>query len=284
VVGGVGARDLARLFKLPISALSALSAATGYIAWARGVQWGLLPACAAVLLLTGGASALNEAQEHAADALMDRTKGRPIPAGRISTRTASAIGALVCAIGLAMLFRWGGTAAALLGAAAVTWYNGVYTPLKRLTAFAVLPGALVGIAAPAIGWVAAGGSIKDGRLLALCFFWLMWQVPHFSLLVMKNAHEYEKAGIPTLARVFSPLQLARVSFVWIAATSASALLIPVFGVSGSPWAGIALAIAGAALCAFEWRYLWRRAFARAFIAMSSYAVVVVAVVVVDAVW
>jgi protoheme IX farnesyltransferase len=112
----------------------------------------------------------------------------------------------------------------------------------------------------------------------------MWQVPHFSLLVMKNGDEYERAGLPTLAKVFSPPQLARASFVWIAATAVSALLIPVFGVSQSPWVGIALAVAGAVLCAYEWRQLWRRAFAGAFYAMSSYAVIVVAVVIVDAVW
>jgi len=191
---------------------------------------------------------------------------------------------IVAAVGLAIMFKAGGAAAALIGAAAVTWYNGVYTPLKRVSAFAVVPGALVGVAAPAIGWVSAGGSIADGRLLALCFFWLMWQVPHFSLLIMKHGAEYESAGIPTLGRVFSPAQLARVSFVWIAATAASALLIPIFGVSGSPWAGIALAVAGAALCAYEWRSLWRRAFASAFYAMSSYAVAVGAVVIADAVW
>jgi protoheme IX farnesyltransferase len=240
--------------------------------------------CAAVLLLACGASALNEAQEHAEDALMDRTKARPIPVGKISPRGAWIAGGLVGMSGLTMLYWSAGAAAALLGAAAITWYNGVYTPLKRATAFAVVPGALVGVASPAIGWVAAGGSIRDGRLLALCFFWLMWQVPHFSLLVLKNGDEYERAGLPTLASVFSPAQLARVSFVWIAATAVSALLIPVFGVSESPWVGIALALAGAALCACEWRYLQRRAFAPAFYAMSSYAVVVVTVVIVDAVW
>jgi heme o synthase len=280
----MNARDLARLFKLPISALSALSAATGYVAWARGVGWTLLPMCAAVFLLACGASALNEAQEHREDALMDRTKARPIPAGKVSPGAAAIAGTVAGAFGLGMLLWSGGPTAALVGAAAITWYNGVYTPLKRVTAFAVVPGALVGVAAPAIGWVAAQGSIKDGRLLALCFFWLMWQVPHFSLLVMKNGDEYERAGIMTLASVFSPAQLARASFVWIAATAASALLIPVFGVSQSPWVGIALALAGAALCAYEWRYLWRRAFAGAFYAMSSYAVVVVAIVIADAVW
>jgi heme o synthase len=281
--GRLSAGDVARLLKLPVSGLSALSAATGYLAAARALGVGLVTSCAGVLLLACGASALNEAQEHVRDALMDRTKARPIPAGKISKTTAAIVGAGAAALGLAMLLRWAGATAAMLGAAAVTWYNGVYTPLKRVTAFAVVPGALVGAASPAIGWVAAGGSIGDGRLLALCFFWLMWQVPHFSLLVMKRAKEYASAGFPTLAGVFSPRQLARVSFVWISATAASALLIPFFGVSGSPWSGIVLAVAGVALCAYEWGALWRKAFARAFFVMNSYAVVVVAVIVIDAV-
>jgi len=282
VASRIAPGDVTRLFKLPVSALSALSAATGYLAWAREASWGLLGVFASVLLLACSASALNEAQEHDRDALMERTRSRPIPAGKLSPRAALAVAAVVGITGLAWLSLTGGATPALLGALAVALYNAIYTPLKRITAFAVVPGALVGGVAPAIGWAVAGGSLWDGRLLALCFFWLMWQVPHFSLLLARSSVEYALARFPTLRDFFSDSQLARVTFVWIVGTAASALLIPIFGVCGSPWAGIALAAAGAVLCLFTWRALAHRAFDGAFRAMSAYALVVIAVLVADA--
>jgi len=117
------------------------------------------------------------------------------------------------------------------GGLAVLWYNGVYTPLKRLTAFAVAPGALIGALPPAIGWTAAGGSAGDLRLLALAFFFFIWQVPHFWLLLFKYGEEYAEAGFPSITRLFSTTQLGRLTFVWMLATAAASLLLPLYGVS-----------------------------------------------------
>jgi protoheme IX farnesyltransferase len=277
--GRLGPGDLARLFKWPISALSAASAASGYLAWAREFRVGVWPVCGAVLLLAFAGSAFNQAVEHRRDALMERTRQRPIPSGKLAPRTAVLIAALVGTLGTVWLYWSGGTKATLCGVAAVLWYTAVYTPLKRVTAFAVLPGALIGAASPAIGWLAAGGPLGDGRVLGLCFFWFMWQVPHFSLLLAARSGEYAAAGFPTLA--LSDSALARTTFVWIAAAAVSALLIPVFGISGSPWVGPSLALAGAALCVLAWTSLGRRAFAQTFRAINLYALVVLTVVVVD---
>jgi len=141
------------------------------------------------------------------------------------------------------------------------------------------PGALIGAASPAIGWFGAGGPVADTRVLGLSFFWFMWQVPHFSLLVARHGGEYKAAGFPVLP--LSDAALARATFVWIAATAVSALLIPLFGISGSRWAGPALAVAGAALCALGYASLARRRFARAFRTINLYALVVLALVTVD---
>jgi protoheme IX farnesyltransferase len=275
----LGPGDLARLFKWPVSALSAVSAASGYLAWAREPRAGVWPVCGAVFLLACSGSALNQAAEHRRDALMDRTRQRPIPAGKLSPRAAVLIAVVVGVGGSVWLWLTGGTLAALTGVGAVLWYTAVYTPLKRVTAFAVLPGALIGAASPAIGWFAAGGPLADARVLGLCFFWFMWQVPHFSLLLARHSGEYAAAGFPSLT--LSVSALARTTFVWIAASAASALLIPVFGITGSPWVGPGLAAAGVALCVVAWTSLWRGAFARAFRAINFYALVVLTVVAVD---
>ena len=271
--------DLLRLVKWPVSALSAVATASGYLAWAREFRSGIWPVCGAVFLIACAGSALNQAAEHRRDALMERTRRRPIPAGKLSARAAVLFASVIGVGGLVWLWVSGGPVAALLGLAALLWYAAVYTPLKRLTAFAMLPGALIGAASPAIGWFGAGGSLADARVLGLSFFWFMWQVPHFALLFARHGGEYRAAGFPTLP--LSDSALTRSTFVWIAATAVSALLIPVFGISGSPWVGPALGAAGAVLCACGYASLARRAFARAFRTINLYALLVLALVTVD---
>lgn len=240
---------LAELTKVRISAVSTLSAATGYIAAAGTVDLGLLWACLGTMLLACGASALNEVQERDLDAQMERTRHRPIPSGRIGARDALGV-AVTCALaGTGVLLTASGLWPALFGVAALLWYNGLYTPLKRRSAFAVVPGSVIGSLPPAIGWTAGGGGPADPALLALAFFFFVWQVPHFWLLLFRLGPDYERAGFPTLTRIFSLAQLSRLTFVWMAATAASCLLLPLFGLSRSPWAALGLALTAVALIA-----------------------------------
>src|SRR5512147_2081122 len=97
-------RDLARLFKLPISLMSAASTATGYLAFTHELTWRLLPVVGAVLCLAFAACALNQAQDHRLDARMERTRGRPIPKGRVSPVGAISLAALLG--GSALLVLW----------------------------------------------------------------------------------------------------------------------------------------------------------------------------------
>jgi protoheme IX farnesyltransferase len=218
------------------------------------------------------------------DARMERTRGRPIPAGRIGVPAALGISALLSSAGALLLWRGAGALPALLGLGALAWYDGVYTPLKRVTAFAVVPGAVVGALAPAIGWTAAGGALGDPRLGALCAFFLLWQVPHFWLLAIRHAEDYERGGFPTPARRFSAAQMGRITFVWTLATGGAALLLPLFGVTRSPGAAFALAATGVALLPAAWRLLRspEAAVDRAFLAVNLVAVAVMAVVAADA--
>jgi protoheme IX farnesyltransferase len=229
------------LSKVRIAVLSMMSAVTGYLLAARGVDAGVLPLMAGVFLLAGGAGALNQVQEVDVDARMMRTARRPIPSGRMSRCTALLIAIALLAAGGLLLS--GNPVALALGACTVFWYNAVYTPLKRVSAFAAIPGGVVGAIPPVIGWVMAGGSATDPRILAVAFFFFVWQVPHFWLLLMRIGDDYHRAGLPTLTTLFSRPQLARIVFVWMIATAVACVSMPMFGVSTSVWVAAGLGVA-----------------------------------------
>ena len=175
------------LTKLRISGASTFTAAAGYVAYLRGANVGLVTTLLGILLLAMGSSALNEVQEHKYDALMPRTASRPIPKGDLSPTLATVIAVVMAVCGFLVLLFAHNLTSALLGALALAWYNGFYTPLKRISPFAVVPGSLIGALPPAIGWTAAGGSISDPTVLALAFAVFICQVPHFWLLVGLHA-------------------------------------------------------------------------------------------------
>jgi protoheme IX farnesyltransferase len=106
---------------------------------------------------------------------------------------------VLAAVALAGLGWLGGWLAVALGALAVLWYNGIYTYLKRRSSLASVVGSVIGAIPPAIGWVCAGG-VLDGPILALSFFLLMWQVPHFLLLALRLDADYAQANLPTFVR------------------------------------------------------------------------------------
>ena len=219
---------LIELTKLRISAASTVTAAAGYVVCLRRVDAGLLTTLAGILLMAMGASAINECQERQLDARMARTEARPLPQGIISLRSALAIAGGLAVSGFLVLLLAHGLVPALLGGLAVAWYNAFYTPLKRVSAFAVIPGALIGALPPAIGWTAAGGQVRDPAVLALAFVFFIWQVPHFWMLVAMHAESYEAAGFPTIVKLLGRQRLARLSFTWICGTAAACALLPMF--------------------------------------------------------
>jgi protoheme IX farnesyltransferase len=277
-------RDYAQLFKLPISMMSTVSAATGYLAFTHAFSWRIFPLCLAILLLAFAACALNEAQEHKLDAQMERTRRRPIPSGKISPLAATVWAVALATIALAGLGLLGGWLTAGLGALAVLWYNGFYTYMKRRSSLASVLGSVIGAIPPAIGWVAAGGHI-DGPILSLSFFLLMWQVPHFWLLALRLDGDYAQASFPTFVGRLGKDSVSRVTFMWTAATAASALLLPIFGLSTSPFLGLGLVVAGVWLVLVAWRSLrvpGTPGIRRAFHAINYYAVMVMGAVILDA--
>jgi len=217
------------LCRAPIAFFAACATVTGSLLASHQTPSFVGVTAVAVFILAAGASALNQYQERDIDARMERTRRRPLPAGVISPSHALFIALLLIFVGLSMLALAAGKGPAFLGMIALLWYNGIYTYLKRVTAFAAVPGAIVGMIPPLIGWVAAGGSPADPRLLVVCLLFFLWQVPHFWLQVLHHGEEYEQAGLPSLTKVLSKGQIARITFIWICAAAVASLLLPLYG-------------------------------------------------------
>ncbi len=221
-------RLLLALTRARVTIAVTLTTATGYILGAGRVDANLGMAVLGVFLLASGASALNQCQDARIDGLMERTRRRPLPAGLIDLPTALFVAILLMLAGLYVLASIGTNTGTLLllSGFAVLWYNGVYAYLKRITAFAVVPGALIGAIPPVIGYLAAGGSFASPLVLLMGTFFFVWQIPHFWLLLLMCGSQYDDAGLPVLTRVFSPRQLLRITFMWLIATAAAGLVFP----------------------------------------------------------
>jgi len=246
-VMGIASRigSLVELTKARITLVVTLTVAAGYFLFTGEIGPAVLAPMAGVFLLACGSAALNQVQEARIDARMERTRGRPIPSGRISRRWAGFLAFVLVAAGLYVLASIETHTIALLalGAAAVLWYNVVYLVLKRVTSFAVVPGALVGAIPPVIGWCAGGGTPGDARILEVAFFFFLWQIPHFWLLLLLYGREYEAAGLPSPTRRMTRPQFRRITFAWILAVAATGIALAMTQGFHLPWNLAALAAA-----------------------------------------
>jgi protoheme IX farnesyltransferase len=278
--------DLVRLTRLPLALLATASALTGWVLAHGGFGAGLAVPVAGVFLLACGATALNQVQERGADARMERTRNRPVASGRIAPAAAGVLAALLLLAGLAVLaLGEGGPVPAVLGAFSIAWYNGVYTPLKRRTAFASVPGGLVGAVPPAIGWVLGGGTLHDAPLLILMAFFFFWQVPHFWVLSWLHKADYRAAGYPVLADRFRPPALRRLTVLWAAAATGACVLMPLYGLLRQ--VGLYLLLLAIGLLLLGALARWARPspdgrlLRRAFAAVNLFAVAVMAALLIE---
>jgi protoheme IX farnesyltransferase len=191
--------DWLELTKPRITLLVVFTALVGFMAAAPAQRWSYL--LGAALLGTGlvaaGASALNQVLERATDALMNRTRSRPIPAGRIRPAEASLFGLLLTLVGLALLIALCGPLATLVALATWASYLFLYTPLKRRTHLATLVGAVPGALPPVIGWAAASGRLEPGAFVLFAIVFL-WQIPHFLAIAWLYRDDYERGGLKVL--------------------------------------------------------------------------------------
>ncbi len=222
-----------QLSKIRITFAVMLTTIVGYVLANGGYSSQMIMPVFGLFILACGSAMINQYQEHKRDAMMERTAHRPIPSGRISPANALILALSFVLAGSAMILFGSNYQAMLLGVTALLWYNTFYTPLKKITPFAVIPGSVIGALPPMVGWVAAGGSLTDIRALMLALFFFIWQVPHFWLLMIKYGPQYEKAGFPSLTRYYSVHHIRWVTFLWTFSTAVAALMLPAFGVVSS---------------------------------------------------
>jgi len=218
-------KDFIVLTKFILSFAVSLSALFAYIMAKGEIGLDMFIATFAVLLVAMGVSTLNQVQEYREDALMDRTKHRPIASGKISPTTGIVIAGILILLSVVIIYDLIGMMGVNLFLFSFIWYNLFYTPLKKKSALAVVPGAILGVIPPAVGWLTAGHSLVELEFYALAIFYFVWQVPHFWLLAMLHDDAYKSAGYPTPMNLFGRNSLQRLTFFWLILTMFSGLYL-----------------------------------------------------------
>jgi heme o synthase len=213
------------LSKVRVTVAVAFTTITGYILASRNYNPGFLLPTLGIFLLACGSSVINHLQERKTDAIMSRTRQRPIPTHRISFFRVILIALAETLAGSLILYFSAGMEVLLLGLFAMLWYNGIYTALKRITPNAVIPGSVIGSIPPLVGWVSAGGKLFSIHACILAIFFFIWQVPHFYLLALKYGHEYHEAGLPSITLNWSFNKAKKHIFMWIILTAMAALAL-----------------------------------------------------------
>lgn len=223
-------QDFKEITKMRLALSVVFSSVAGYLLGVEIVSWSTL-----ILLAIGGyfmvgaSNAFNQIIERDLDKLMDRTKNRPVPSGRMSVNTAFAIATLFTIAGISVLYSIN-PKTAMFGAISIFVYVSLYTPLKTKTPLSVFVGAIPGAIPFMLGWVAATDSfgIEPGTLFMVQFF---WQFPHFWAIGWFLFEDYKKGGffmLPTGKRDQGTAVQVIIYTAWTVVTS----LVPVFGVTG----------------------------------------------------
>ena len=236
--------DYAALAKPRLNVLVVASSAAGYyLASSSAPQ--LAPMALAVggtALVAGGAAVLNQVYERDTDALMMRTRMRPLPDRRVGVDEARAFGIVLATAGIAVLSFSANLPSALVAAATLAIYLAIYTPLKRRSAISTVVGAVPGALPPLIGWTAGRGAIDAGgwALFAIVF---LWQIPHFMAIAWMYRDDYRRAGFPMLP-VVEPdgARTGRQAVLYAAALVPVSLVPAVVGVAGNAYFWFALAL------------------------------------------
>jgi protoheme IX farnesyltransferase len=194
--------DYLQLFKVRVTTLIVVTAWTGvYMGAAKSgvssVTWTLLNALVGIGVTCAGSAALNEVLEYKIDALMRRTRNRPLPAGRMSLATGMTAGILATVLGPVYLAFTTNVLTGALAFSTALIYLALYTPLKRISPISTFVGAFPGAMPPLLGWTAVRGKLEiEAVFLFLIVFF--WQFPHFQAIAWMYREEYEAAGIKML--------------------------------------------------------------------------------------
>jgi protoheme IX farnesyltransferase len=251
--------DVLELVKARLSFLVLITTLVGFLlGWRGPMDWVLLASSLlGTALCAGGAAALNQWWERDIDALMKRTRARPLPAQRMQPRDALLFGVFFSVTGVVVLALFTNTGAAFLAFATIAIYILVYTPMKRISSLNTLVGAVPGALPPLIGWVAARGqyNLEGGLLFAILWF---WQMPHFLAIAWMYREDYASGGFIMLtANDPEGLMTARQAFLYSLCLLLTTLMPGVMGFNSPLYFFGALAL-GAAFSVFAFRFLLQR--------------------------
>jgi len=193
-------RDLVELVKARLTLLVLLTTAVGFYLGVEGpINWtALLHTVLGTAAAAAGAAALNQWWEYKLDAMMHRTRSRPVPAGRMRPAEAVVIGSVLSIFGVLYLALVCNALSAALAAITIIIYIFAYTPLKLVSTFNTALGAIPGALPPLVGWAAARGTLNAGAwmLFAILFF---WQLPHFFAIAWMYRDDYARAGFQMIS-------------------------------------------------------------------------------------
>ena len=192
--------DYRELTKPRIALMALFTVAAGYMlgAGADGSARVLFHTLLGAGLVAAGGSALNQLIERRTDSRMRRTANRPLPAGRMSPEEVAVFGAVLSGFGLAYMLATVSLAATVAAAVTLVFYAFVYTPLKTLTEWNTVVGAIPGALPPVIGWCAARGVTGADGAFALFLVLFLWQLPHFYAIAWMYRADYSRAGLKML--------------------------------------------------------------------------------------
>ena len=232
----VSLRDLVTLAKPRITLMTVITAAGGlFLSGRMSGATTLSPALvlstlAGCALIVSGANALNMYRERDVDRLMDRTRERPLPAGRMNPRVALWFGIALSAIAIPILALGANALTALLAIGANLLYVLVYTPLKQHSPYALVVGAVPGAIPPLLGWTAGTGRI-DAVGMVLFGILFLWQIPHFCAIALFCSADYARAGIQVLPNTAGERATGHTIVRWTVALVGTSLLLVPLGIA-----------------------------------------------------
>ena len=247
--------DFLVLTKLRLNSLVVFTTGIGYCLGSTG-SFDLLTLFHTVmgsLLVAGGAAAYNQIAERDIDGIMERTRQRPIPAGRVQPWEAFVLAGLLTTFGLVELRTGANLLSMVVAAATLVSYIAIYTPLKRRTSWSTVIGAVPGALPPVIGWAAARDSlgIEAWVLFGIVF---LWQLPHFHALSWMYREDFRRAKLPLMAAVDQDgRRNAKYALLFAGALVPVSLAPTVVGLTGRFYAGVAFGF-GTAFLILAWRF------------------------------
>ncbi len=244
--------DLANLTKARLSLLVVLTTCFGYLIATKGLgsfSWiTFFHLTFGTILAAAGASVFNQLMEIDADAKMDRTSDRPLPANRVPKPLAFILGWLLCAFGIIHLGVMVNGSASLMAGLTLLTYLFCYTPMKRVSSANTLVGAVSGALPPIIGWAGGGKPIVSFGAAFLFALLFLWQLPHFAAINWMYREQYVRAGF----RMWSDNdetgnRTARIAIICSSLLFLVGLAFPIFSPLMSSWGAIAGSFLGACM-------------------------------------